>query len=81
MTEITKPENESPPCSACAARFREIQQERDELQATFDLHWKAERRGLEMWREATGKLLILPDTASLTVWLIERLDRAEAKLK
>lgn len=57
------------------------QQELDELRATFDLHWDAEQRGIKLWQEATGRDLTWPDTAHFTVWLIDRLERAEAVIE
>lgn len=58
----------------------ELESTREELaewQAMFDLHRKAEQRGIRMWQEATGRKLTWPDTASFTKWLIEQLEAAE----
>lgn len=48
------------------------------LQNTFDLMWKADQRAIKLWQEATGKDHIWPDKAKTTLWLLERLEAAEA---
>jgi len=55
----------------------DLRQECDELNAIFDAHWKAEMRGIKMWQKATGRKLTWPSTDTFTVWLIDRLERAE----
>lgn len=46
-----------------------------ELQATFDLRWKADMRAIKMWQAAhPGTGLIWPDHADLVVWLLEQLE-------
>jgi hypothetical protein len=46
-----------------------------ELQYTFDLRWKADRRATERWRAAApGRDLTIPDHADLCVWLLEQLE-------
>ena len=52
----------------------EAQGEVDELQATFDLCWKANMRAIKRWQEATGRDDTWPDHADLCVWLMEQLD-------
>lgn len=59
-------------------RAEKAQAEAAELQQTFDLRWKADMRAIQMWQEETGKELTWPDHADLCVWLLERLDKAEA---
>ncbi len=57
---------------------------RAELQATFDLRWKADMRAIKAWQAAhPGKELVWPDHADLVVWLlgeVERGDRTERTL-
>jgi hypothetical protein len=53
------------------ARLRE---ERDDLRATFDVGWAANKRAVKMWQEAhPGNDLVWPDHADLVVWLMEQL--------
>ncbi len=53
----------------------ELKAENDELNALFDLRWKADIRAIKRWREANpGNDLVVPDHADLVVWLLERLD-------
>ena len=53
--------------------------ERDELQATFDLQWKADMRAVAMWHKAhPGNDLVWPDRANMVVWLLERDERRNA---
>ena len=47
------------------------------LQETFNLVWKAERRGIKSWQDATGRELTWPDKANFTVWLLSRLEHAD----
>lgn len=50
--------------------------ERDDLQANFDLRWKADMRAIKMWQEAhPGNDLVWPDHADLCVWLLEERER------
>ena len=49
------------------------------LQNTFDLMWKADQRAIKLWQEATGKDHIWPDRTKTTLWLLERLEAAEAE--
>lgn len=45
-----------------------------ELEASFDLRWKADQRAIKMWQAAhPGNDLVWPDHADLCVWLLERL--------
>ena len=55
-------------------RIARLEQERDELQATFDLRWKADMRAIKMWQAAhPGNDQVWPDHADLVVWLGEQL--------
>lgn len=49
------------------------------LQNTFDLMWKADMRAIKLWQAATGRDHVWPDRAKTTLWLLERLDAAEAE--
>ncbi len=61
--------------------FEEARKERDELQASFDLRWKADMRAIARWREAhPGKELVMPDHADLCVWLLANVDQLRAAL-
>jgi hypothetical protein len=52
-----------------------------ELQEVFDFQWKANMRAVEMWRAANpGNDLVLPDSARLTVWLLDRNETLTAEL-
>lgn len=51
-----------------------------ELEQIFDLRWKADMRAIKRWQEATGRMLTWPDSADLSVWLLEKLDAAEARI-
>jgi hypothetical protein len=46
-----------------------------ELEAMFDVRWKADMRAIKRWQAATGKTLIWLDHADLCVWLLEQLDQ------
>jgi hypothetical protein len=57
-----------------ADRIEALTAERDELQQVFDFQWKANMRAVEMWRAANpGNDLVLPDSAKLAIWLLERI--------
>ena len=56
--------------------IEQLQEEIEDLRATFDLRWKADMRAVKMWREKTGQDLVCPDHADLCVWLLEELDHA-----
>src|SRR5690606_40771852 len=63
--------------AAQAAEIERLQRELDELQQSFDLHWRASMRAIKRWQEAhPGSDLTWPDHADLVVWLLEQLDAA-----
>jgi len=67
---------------AAADRIEALTAERDELQQVFDFQWRAHMRAVEMWRTANpGNDLVLPDSAKLTVWMLEQLKAARADAK
>lgn len=52
-------------------------QDNEEWGKSFELYHDAQMRGIKLWQEATGRVDVLPDTAFLTSWLLEELDRAK----
>ncbi len=64
--------------------FREaapLRERVNELEALFNLQWRADQRAIKMWQAKTGKDRVWPDDAKLSVWLLERLDEAEARIR
>lgn len=58
-----------------AAKVKEANDERDELQELFDLEWKADQRAIKRWQAAhPGNDLVWPDRANMVVWLMEQYD-------
>lgn len=58
---------------------RPLLEHADELQASFDLRWKADMRAIKRWQEANpGRENIWPDSADLCVWLIGEIERLAA---
>ena len=50
--------------------------QRDELQDSFDMRWKADMRAIKKWQAANqGNDLVWPDHADLVVWLMAGRDR------
>ena len=49
----------------------------EEHEASFDLRWKADMRGIKMWQKEKPKArkLVWPNHADLVCWLIEQLDK------
>lgn len=65
---------------ALIAHIRAQSAELAERDETFDLHWRAEMRGVEAWRHANpGNDLVLPDTGHLTTWLLDQWQAAERR--
>jgi hypothetical protein len=63
-----------------ADRIEALTAEVGELQEVFDFQWRANMRAVEIWRTANpGNDLVLPDSAKLTVWLLERTEALEAE--
>lgn len=52
-----------------------------ELEASFDLRWKADMRAIEAWQKETVKELVWPDHADLCVWLLDQLAAARVALE
>jgi hypothetical protein len=64
------------------SRIEALTSEVGELQEVFDFQWRANMRAVEMWRTANpGNELVLPDSAKLTVWMLEQLEAARADAK
>ncbi len=61
-------------------QLAEAATERDELQASADLRWKADMRAIHRWQSATGKDLVWPDHADLCVWLMGQLAEARSHI-
>jgi len=59
-------------------KLKQLRAEIAEYKALFDLGWEADMRGIKRWQAATGKKRTWPDGANLVVWLLKRLDQAEA---
>jgi hypothetical protein len=55
-----------------------------DLQATFDLRWKADMRAIKSWQEAHSEIprvsLIWPDHVDLVLWLEAQLEQERAKV-
>lgn len=64
--------NEMDDCPECTQK--RIKADLEELQATFNLIWKAQQRAIQMWQQKTGQGLNWPNKASLIVWLMEEND-------
>ena len=63
-----------------ADRIKALTAEVAELQQVFDLHWRAQQRGVDNWRKETpGNDLVLPDSAELIFWMLERIDALTAE--
>lgn len=62
------------------AQIKELTEERDELQALFDLEWEADQRAIKRWQAAhPGSERIWPDRANMVVWLMEQYDAVVGK--
>ena len=59
----------------------ECEQDLADLKAVFDLCYEADMRAIKKWQDATGKSLVWPDSANLTGWLLEQIDKLEEDLE
>ena len=67
---------DSQPCKH-AAELADLKTERDDLQTSFDLRWKADMRAIKAWQTAhPGNDLVWPDHVDLCLWLMEQLNKA-----
>lgn len=52
----------------------------EELEATFELRWKADMRAIKRWQEANpGNDLTWPDHADMVVWMLDQMDARAAQ--
>ena len=63
--------------TATRAELAAARQEAVDLQAGFDLRWRADMRAIKAWQDSTGRKLVWPDHADLCVWLMGELAEAE----
>ena len=62
-------------------RIVDLERECAELNASFELRWKADMRAITRWQsEAPGRELVWPSHDDLCVWLLGQLDEALARL-
>jgi hypothetical protein len=55
------------------AELAHAKEERDELQALFDLQWDADQRAIKRWQKAhPGNDLVWPDRADMVTWLMDQ---------
>lgn len=65
---------------ALITEIRRLEEQAAEHDQTFDLHWRAEMRGVKAWRAANpGSELVMPSTDHMTMWLLEQWQAAEAR--
>jgi len=56
-------------------------QQLEEMEASFDLRWKADMRAIKMWQEGhPERQMTWPDHADLCVWLLDRIDDSDRAL-
>jgi len=72
QSDLTKGEN----VKAIARAILHLVEENKEWGKSFEIYHDAQMRGIGMWQAKTGRVDTWPDTAYLTSWLIEELDRA-----
>lgn len=64
------------PCVDCQRNeINALRAERDDLLASAALRAAADERAIKRWRQATGRVMVLPDHADLCVWLLGELAR------
>lgn len=57
-------------------RIKELEEELAELQASFDLRWKADMRAIKRWhKDNPGNELTWPDHTDLCCWLMDQLEK------
>ena len=64
-----------------ADAIRELIEDRDDLQRTFDMMWATQQRAIQAWQERHDKPLTWPDHAKLVEWLLEDRERLRAVLR
>jgi hypothetical protein len=61
-------------------RVLEDRMAREELEHTFEVMQRAERRAVSLWRASKeGRAVVVPEVENLIVWLLERLAEAEER--
>ncbi len=66
---------------ALRAALDAAERERDDLQASFSLRWKADMRAIKRWQEKHPKRdKVWPDHADLVVWLLEGWEECSVEL-
>ena len=73
---MKNPFTTSATCFKLAQELTAAQAERDDLQASADLRWKADMRAIKRWQETTGRAGVWPDHADLCVWLLGQIKEA-----
>jgi hypothetical protein len=66
---------------AIRARMQELERERDEHDASFNLYDRAIRRGTEAWHAAGGDPDVWPDVGALVKWILEERDILRARVE
>ena len=79
MTDLPHPDNPGQThfdgCWRHAGHHNCAVERADQLQATFDLSWKADMRAIKRWQaDNPGNDLVWPDRADLVVYLLEKMD-------
>ena len=60
------------------ARIAELEAEQAEHEASFNLNWEAEMRGVALWREGNpGHDLVMPDKGEMVAWLLDEMRSLE----
>ena len=78
-TKGPEPIHEAEAIVEAITRYAEkAEAQRDELQAIFDLQWKADQRAIHRWQgDDPSRALTWPDRTDLTMWLLEKLETVE----
>ena len=67
-------------CEKAEAERDEAKKQSDELNDLFDLQYNADCRATKRWREShPDSPTVLPDRCDMVVWLIGKLEKAEAR--
>jgi hypothetical protein len=54
-------------------RNKELKDDCESLNLSFDMRWKADMKAIKRWQEETGRDLVWPDHQDLCVWLLNKL--------
>lgn len=58
-------------------RVEDMEAKLKDMDASFELRWKADMRAIRRWQKATEKTMTWPDHADLCVWLMDRITELE----